>query len=37
MLYDNVPVTQIVPGTPDAVYEFEELDTIFSASVIVNF
>lgn len=44
ILYDNVPVTQLIApdagapiGTLPAVYEFEKADTIFSASVVINF
>lgn len=37
--FDNQPVRQLVtaPGVPDAVFEFDELDTRFAASLVVNF
>lgn len=44
LLFDNQPVAVIVPPdatapplTPDARFEFDDLDTIFSASIVVNF
>jgi len=44
MLYDNQPVVVLVapdpgapPGTPSAEFEFDELDTVLSASLVVNF
>ncbi len=37
--FDNQPVRQLVtaPGVPDAVFEFDEFDTRFAASLVVNF
>ena len=44
MLYDNQPVLVFVSpdadapaGTPDAPFEFDELDTILTASLVINF
>jgi len=44
VLYDNVPVTQLIPpdptapiGTPAALYEFEKTDTIFATTLVINF
>jgi putative salt-induced outer membrane protein YdiY len=44
MLYDDQPVVVLVPpdadapiGTPDAPFMFDELDTILTASVVINF
>jgi putative salt-induced outer membrane protein YdiY len=43
-LYDKQPVELLVapdatapPGTPSALFEFDDLDTILAASVVVNF
>lgn len=44
MAYDDQPIVVLVapsddapPGTEDAPYTFDELDTIFSATVVINF
>jgi putative salt-induced outer membrane protein YdiY len=44
VLYDNVPVTQVIPpdptappGTLPAIYEFEKTDTIFATTLVINF
>jgi putative salt-induced outer membrane protein YdiY len=44
ILYDHQPVEQIIPpdatappGTPGAIFVFDDVDTIFAASVVVNF
>jgi len=44
ILYDHQPVEQIIPpdptapiGTPSGVFVFDDVDTIFGASVVVNF
>ena len=44
MMYDDQPVVVLVApdddapiGTPDAPYVFDELDTILTASVVINF
>ena len=44
MLYDDQPIVVLVPpdagapiNTPDAPYTFDELDTILTASVVINF
>ena len=40
-LFDNRPATVLVesstPGVPDAVFEFDKIDTRTAASVVVNF
>lgn len=44
MMYDNQPIVVLVapdpgapPGTPNAPFEFDDLDTILSASLVINF
>ncbi|HKQ61564.1 MAG TPA: DUF481 domain-containing protein [Candidatus Polarisedimenticolaceae bacterium] len=41
VLFDNEPVEIVVPGdtvgVPDAVFQFDETDTILAASLVVNF
>jgi putative salt-induced outer membrane protein YdiY len=37
VLHSNEPPVRIVPGTPDALYTFEETDTILTAALVVNF
>ncbi len=38
-LFDNRPATVLVrsPGLPDAVFEFDKIDTRTAASLVVNF
>lgn len=37
--FDNQPVRQLLtsPGVPDVIFEFDEVDTRFAASLVVNF
>src|SRR5262245_34153012 len=44
ILYDHQPVEQVIPpdptappGTPPGIFVFDDVDTIFAASVVVNF
>jgi putative salt-induced outer membrane protein len=44
VLFDNQPVEQLIPpdptappGTPSGTFVFDDVDTIFAASVVVNF
>jgi len=37
VLHSNQPPVRVVPGTPDALYTFEETDTILTAALVVNF